>query len=132
MILDDLAELRISGVFDRGVPNSERIVVSVHDSVNMAQYGLLLGIRGDQQIATPISDNFYWFGEGLVQAGELIFVYTGPGNPVNSTLPGSNTKTYSVHWGRKETVLGNLEVVPVLIRIDAIDVYQNPPLIPSE
>jgi hypothetical protein len=124
MIVADLTELSISAVFDRGKANHERIVIAVHEAVNMGQFALLLGIKSEGNSAVPLRDNFCWFGDGLVSPDQLIFVYTGPGEPVKSTLPGSEIVTYSLHWGRETTVLHNPEVVPMLIRVDAVNVFQ--------
>lgn len=127
-----ITEMTIVGVFDRGVANQERIMIRVNETVNMGQYGLLLGLRSEGAAAIPINDCFYWFGEGLVHSGEFIFVYTGPGEPVDSILPDNKTKTYSLHWGRDTTVLQNIEVVPILFQTDAVFVFQNQPQLPAQ
>src|SRR5687767_1786851 len=101
MILLPITELSIVGVFDRGVPNNERIVLSANQDVNMGQYGLMLGIRGQPGWGTPIPDNLFWFGDGLASKNDLIFVYTGPGEPRASELPMLKAKAYVLHWGRK-------------------------------
>ena len=110
------------GAVERGVPNQERIVIRANDIVNMGQFALLLGVRQQLATAAPIRDNFYWFGDGVVSRGDWIFVYTGPGEGRMNELPGTTEKLYTVHWGRTQTVLHSVEVVPVLIRIDAVQV----------
>lgn len=122
MIVDDISEMKIIAAFDRGVPNKERIVIEVYSRVYTGRYGLLLALKADEGGGIPLQDNFVWFGNGLVLPGQLIFIYTGPGSPVKSTLPGSDRITYSLHWGRPKTVLDNPEVVPMLIRIDGVNV----------
>ncbi len=66
MIVDLITELS-AGVFDRGIANKERIVLFVNESVNLGQYGLMIGIRGGDGGAFPIRDNMLWFGDAIVQ-----------------------------------------------------------------
>lgn len=132
MILNLITELRIVGVFDRGIPNQERIVLSVNEAVNLGQYGLMVGVRGSNGFAFPIRDNLLWFGDATVKKGDWIFVYTGPGEAKGSTLPNTQYNLYSVHWGRQYTMLGDSNVVPLLIRVDAVQVLSenvSPPLL---
>ena len=131
MIVASITELSIVGVFDRGAANNERIVIRANNQTDMGQFGLVLGIRTENNAAAPINDCFFWFGNGFVQPGDLIFVYTGPGSPVTSSLPDGRTKTYSMHWGRETTVLQNLEVVPMLLRTDAVNVFEDIPRLPT-
>ena len=131
MRVGDISELKVAGVFDRGVPNQERIVIHANQIVNMGQFGLILGIRQQGALAYPIRDNFYWFGDGYVNVGDWIFVYTGPGESLTSELPGGSGKLYSLHWGRNETILGLQEVVPILFRVDAVEIYTETLTLPS-
>ena len=132
MMVGNISELRVAGVFDRGVANQERIVILANQIVNMGQFGLILGIRQQGAFAYPIRDNFYWFGDGYVNVGDWIFVYTGPGESRTSELPGgSSGKLYSLHWGRNETILGLPEVVPILFRVDAVEIFTETLTLPS-
>jgi hypothetical protein len=115
--------VNIVGVFDRGMPNQERIVLLVNEPVDMGQYGILLGVRAQGRFAYPIRDNFYWFGDGFVSKGDWIFVYTGPGESRTAELPNNRQKLYSVHWGRDKTILHQSEIIPILFRVDAVDVH---------
>ena len=131
MIVGDITELRVEGIYDRGVPNKERVVLRVNTIINMGQFGLFLGVRQQQGAAFPIRDNFFWFGDGYVAAGDWIFVYTGPGEARTSELPGSTQKLYSLHWGRQNTILSSPEIVPFLFRMDAVDIPAETLLLPS-
>ena len=91
----------------------------------MGQYGLLLGLRGPGVSASPIRDNFLWFGDTMVNEGDVIFVFTGPGELRVSDIPNNRQRLISVHWGRQMTFLSNPSFVPILIRVDAV-------MIPSE
>lgn len=131
LIIGDITELRVVGAFDRGMPNQERIVIRVNDIVNMAQFALLLGIRQQLGVAVPIRDNFFWFGDGVVSRGDWIFVYTGPGEGRMNDLPGTTEKLYTVHWGRNQTVLNSAEIVPLLIRLDAVQIPTEQQALPG-
>ena len=131
LIVGDIRELTVQGAFDRGVPNQERIVLQANEIVNMGQFALLLGIRREMGSAIPIFDNFYWFGDGILSRGDWIFVYTGPGKARVNDVPNTNEKIYTVHWGRGETVLTSIEVVPALIRIDAVQVLLEESALPD-
>jgi hypothetical protein len=132
MILGGISELKVVGVFDRGIPNKERICIVVNEPTNMGQFGLLIGIQQETSFAYPLRDNFYWFGEGLVSKEDWIFVYTGPGQAKIAPIPGTTSgNLYSLHWDRAETILHNHLFVPILIRMDAVDVHSEPTSLPK-
>jgi hypothetical protein len=101
MIVADLSELLLYPVAERGVPNAERIPILVRETIDVGCYGIMVGNSGTHGFATPFQDNLFWFGDGIVNAGDWILVYTGSGSPRSldwTQPPGS--KVYVVHWGR--------------------------------
>lgn len=122
-------ELQILGVYDHGVPNVERVVIQVKKAVDLVQYGLMLGIRGPDGAALPLRDNLLWFGNGWVQEGDWLFVYTAPGEGRITPLPNNDEKLYSVHWGKKQTVFQNRDLVPILFRMDGIQIPMGLPAV---
>ena len=120
MIVLPVTELTIIGVYERGIANQERIVIFVNENLNLGQYGLMIGVRSVRNTAFPIRDNLLWFGDGLVNKGDWIFVYTGPGEPKTTTLPNTTGTLYSIHWGRDKTILNHQDLVPMLFRVDAV------------
>lgn len=120
MIVEDIYELSVVGVYDRNIPNKERIVLRANETVNIGQYGLMVGIRGMHKNAFPIRDNLLWFGDGLLDRDDWIFVYTGPGDPTSTDLPNTQSRIYSVHWARKNTIFSHPDLLPILFRVDAI------------
>lgn len=131
MIVGLITEVSIVGVFSRGVPNEERIVFVANERVQLGNYGVMIGVRIDQTFSVPVRDNLLWFGDGLMNKGDWIFLYTGPGEPRQSTLPNTEEKLYSIHWGRKQTMLNNPELVPILFRVDAVQIPNNALTLPS-
>ncbi|AMC34550.1 hypothetical protein [Janthinobacterium sp. B9-8] len=115
-------ELKIVGVFDHGIPNMERVVLQANESIDLGNYGLIIGIRGHEGQAFPLRDNFLWFGNGWLNKGDWLFVYTAPGTSKTTDLPNQKEKLYSVHWGKDQTLFQHKELIPLLIRMDAIQV----------
>lgn len=125
MILPEVFELSVFGVSDRGIPNKERICVRAIYATNMAQFGILVGLRGENGGGIPINDNYFWFGEGNVGPNDWIFVYTGPGEARSSKLPNSDGMLHSVHWGRKTTIFNHPDILPIIIRISSVTVIDD-------
>ncbi len=131
MIVGLIQELSIVEVYDRGVPNRECIAIAVNETLNLGQYGIMLGVRGPTGYAFPIKDNLFWFGDGIVNSNDWLFLYTGAGNPKSNQIPNTQHYTYTLHWGRRTTILSNHEIVPILFRVDAVLVQAPPVALPS-
>ncbi len=132
MIVADLKELLLHPVADRAIPNSERIPIQVNEQLNLGQYGVMVGYAGPNGFATPIRDNLYWFGDGLVNPGDWIFLYTGNGSPRTTEWGQSpGNKIYTIHWGRPKTMFANSQIVPLIFRADAAVVGLPPGDLPQ-
>ena len=126
MIVSGITELYLFGVFERGIPNKERIVFRAMDIVSLGQYGIMLGVRTSSEFAVPIKDNLFWFGDGVIRPGDWLFVYTGPGRPQVNEVPNSDERMFTLHWDRKSVILKNENVVPILFRVEAVIVEKSP------
>ena len=122
MIVSELTELRVVGVFDRGKPHKECIAIQVNQALNIGQYGIMLGHHVEGNGAIPYCDQLYWFGGGWVKAGDWIFVYTSSGEPRQTPQQNGVNCTYTVYWGRPATMFAHTSVVPMLFRVDAVDI----------
>ena len=131
MIVSDIFELTILDVIDRNVPNKERIVLIANETINLGRYGIMIGVRGQENSAIPIKDNLLWFGDGIINKNEYLFIYTGPGESRIATLPNNLEKLYTIHWGRDKTIFYNTEFVPILFRIDAVRVPGSTRYLPT-
>src|SRR5262249_13861146 len=109
--------ITLYGVYDRGQPNKERIVLRNDFAVNLAEYGLLRGIKVGDRTATPVRDSFFWFGEVELEVPTLIYVYTGPGSMKFTQADGHPAVVF--HWGKNETLFNQEILVPIVFRLES-------------
>jgi len=131
VIVTDLLELKLHPVADRGVPNRERIAIHVEETTNMGQYGVMIGHSAVDRTAIPYQDNLFWFGDGIVNKGDWILLYTGKGTPRTDEWEVTGGNIYSIHWGRVSTMFANTNIVPILFRLDAVAVDTPPGDLPQ-
>lgn len=126
LIVGDLTELKISTVLNPGEPNKECVAINVLEDVNMGQFGLMLGNYTENRRAVPYFDNMFWFGDGYVKSGDWIFVFTGSGTLSQAKAINGTNDVYYVYWGKPSTVFAESTVVPMIFRVDAVDVAEPP------
>ncbi|TAJ52579.1 MAG: hypothetical protein EPN60_02655 [Nevskiaceae bacterium] len=126
MIFPDVKELSVVKIFHRGLPNQESIAISVEEDTNLGQYGILVGLYQGGGLATPFVDHLFWFGDGWVRKGDWLFVHTGPGSPSTTPTTDGNGTIFSIYWGKRQTIFANTNIVPVLFRLDAVNVLSPP------
>jgi hypothetical protein len=127
-----VSSLTLLGVFDRGVPNQERVVLHAAQAIEMGSFGMLIGIEQSPGLASPVPDLFFWFGPGVTHPDSYILVYSGPGKSLVTTLQGTDKTAYVAHWGRESTLFANSRVVPMLISIDGVTVGVGPQDLPQQ
>ena len=121
-----IGPLRILGIYARGVPNNERIVLDAEQPVNLSEFGLLVGTYTSTGGLLPFRDRFFWFGGLAVDAGTRVFVYTAPGQFRYTTVSGQTTPAVVYHWGSKVTLFNQSTTTIALIQIGAADVVSPP------
>lgn len=131
MIVAGITELMVVTVLKRGVPNEECIAIQANERVNLGQYGVMLGAYSRDSTVLPFNDNLFWFGDGFVEKGDWIFIYTGSGKPRQSKTQNQSNNVYSIFWGKLTTVFANTTVVPLLFRVDAVDILTPPDNLPQ-
>ncbi len=127
MRVSDMFELKVTTVLERGKPNQECVAIQVNQSINLGQYGIMLGQYSGENGVLPFRDNLFWFGDGLVTEGDWVFIHTGAGTPSQTKATDNIHNIYSLFWGRSHTLFADSNVVPLLFRVDAVDM----PLPPS-
>lgn len=115
--------LEIVDVQCHGIPNEERIAIYVHKSCNLADYCLILTFPTPEGGSVPVKDHLLWFGQGIVQSGDWIFVYTAAGittiepNPAPQPKGAIPQRIINMHWGKNHTLFQNRALSPMLIEI---------------
>lgn len=131
MIIENIPELELYPVEDRGKPNLERVAIFVRETTDIGRYGLMVAHTSFDRSATPFQDNLFWFGNGIVNKGDWILLYTGKGEPRSADWEATGGKVYSIHWGRERTMFANTNVIPILFRIDAANIGNSPMDVPQ-
>jgi hypothetical protein len=127
-LLPPIPELTLVGVFDRGVPNRERIVLKAETTIEVGNYAVVLGIRYlHTGVFVPIQDAMFWFGSGAAVANDWLFLFTGSGT-FNSIPNADGTgKIYLSYWGREHTLFHDPTTEAVLWRINGAN-FPPPPV----
>lgn len=121
-------DLQIFGVYDRGIPNSERIVLRVNSPVNLGQYILVLGYRGHAGADTvlPIPDQSLWLGSTYIEAPAWVFIFTGNGQPGITHEKNTHEPLHSIYWNKPNIVLTHDDIVPALLHVDFVQIGNKP------
>ena len=121
-ILSPVHELAIIGAYDVGVPNRERVVLRPTESLNLAEFALILTTQIEGGLR-PLADQFFWFGEKWVAPPAWIVIFTGPGSYREGAHESTGEPVLELHWGRPTAVLHLPDVVVALIRIGALSSF---------
>lgn len=126
MILEKPA-LELFGVYDRGVPNLERIVLRANRAVALGGYFLILGIPTlNKEDMWPLPDQSLWLGTGQMDVAGWVFVFTGKGTPAVSQETHTKDPLQTLYWNKSEVALANEHVVPALVHLDGIEIGNRP------
>ncbi|WP_295487713.1 hypothetical protein [uncultured Pseudomonas sp.] len=123
--------LKIFEVQNAGVANEECVLIQVLQSCDLAEYALILTMPTIDGHPVPVKDHFLWFGQGFVNQGDWVFVYTASGSTKITPIDGLSTlglmnRLISIHWGKDHTIFQNRALSPVLIKIGAVGVLPEP------
>lgn len=125
------SELQLFDTIKRGVPNEERVAIKVNQRVDCRHFGIMVGVRLASGNAIPLHDNFFWLGNGFVEVGDWILVYTRVGQPRTDVIPNTTNKLYSVFWGKPSVIFSDPDVVPILFKADGVQIGHPPASQPS-
>jgi hypothetical protein len=101
-------------------------MLTANEAVNMGQFGMMIGYYQRAGFAVPYPDYLFWFGDGVLNENDYLFVFTGQGTPTKVATGDGKSNLYSLHWGRDTTLFANNAIVPILFRMDAIQVAEGP------
>ena len=123
--------LQLHSVLDRGVPNEERINFIAAEDIDPRTYCLAVGIKLGTGRVVPFYDHFFWFGAGYVKAGDWIVVKTGTGQSLTEKHQDGIGTVYWVHWGRSDVLFTHGDIVPILFRMEDIQIGKVVPPPPA-
>jgi hypothetical protein len=95
--------LQVVRIADRGVPNKERLHLSVAQETNLSYYVVLLSRYSNQGGIANGNLSAFWFPGQPVQPGDQIILASGQGTP-NSRKELNGTTTHFYYWGLPRTV----------------------------
>ena len=116
------------GVYDRGVPNLERIVLRVNGAVDLSQYFVCLGLRAPLNIdlILPIPDQFLWLGRTYIDTPGWVFIFTGVGTPGVSQEVNTKEPVHNLYWNKPQVTFAHQDIVPALIHCDLVIIGNKP------
>ena len=126
MIVSDITELKLMAVLERGSPNLECIAIQAKERINLGQYGIMIANYAYKNGAFPFRDNLFWFGDGIIEKNDWVFVFTGSGEPRQNTAYDKKSNIYTIFWGKPTTIFAQTNIVPILFRIDAAEIMPPP------
>jgi hypothetical protein len=114
-------------VLDRGVPNRECVALRATQTVDLANYAIFVGIKMASGKAIPVIDHFFWFGNNIIQRDDWVFVYTRNGTKSYEPITDRPAnKLLRLYWARTTVLFQNADVVPVVIRMEDIQIGHVP------
>lgn len=123
-MIEPLPPLELFGVYERGVPNRERIVLRVNAPVQLREYGIVLGWDAPGNTLYPATDNFLWLGPTFIDVASWVFVYTGSGQQTMTQEINSKDPAHVVYWNRSDVILKNPEIKPALFRMVDAQIFR--------
>lgn len=121
-------DLEIFGVYDRGVPNLERIALRVNQPTNLSTYFLILGIRAPLGVdmVYPIQDQSLWLGSIFIEVPSWIFIYTGNGTTSVSKEIHTGDPVHTLYWKKPNIIFDHNDIVPALFHFDYVEIGNKP------
>jgi hypothetical protein len=96
-------KIQVVGIRERGIPNRERLALSVLQETNLCYYAALLSKYLSPASISTGSLPGYWFPNQIVKVGDQIELFSGNGSPrVSPTIIGGTY--YSYYWGLPNVV----------------------------
>ena len=118
--------LEIFGVYDRGIPNLERIVLRANGPVNLSEFAIVLGFVGGTNNIYPLVDQFMWLGDIELHIQSWVFIFTGPGKPGVSQEVNTKEPLHSIFWNKPNVIFGNPDLVPALVQLGPVLIGNRP------
>lgn len=107
----------ISGVRDAGDSGAERLVLKVLQADDIGRYAVFdTEASSDGQPTTRLR-GAYWFPDKKVKPGDLVVLYTKPGEP-SEKVSASGATSHFFYWGLDRPTWDSGNDCAVLLRIE--------------
>lgn len=109
--------IKVVSIADRGIPNKERLHLSVLVDANLVNYVILDTVKlASGTVVRSIPNHTYWFLPYPVKAGDDVIVYSGHG--VQSKSPKAGGGAYHFfYWGMQQTLWDAPDACAVVLEI---------------
>ena len=116
-------KLKVVRIVDRGIPNKERLHLSVQASTNLNFYAVFHTVYVGPSTIESTPKHAYWFGSHFVKAGDYVILYTNVGKDmVQLRKDGFNNHFF--HWGLRQVLFAGTEECAVLLELSTWDASQ--------
>ena len=115
-----MMRLKIVNITDRGIPNQERLHLSVFAPANLVNYAVFASQRISPNSVKTRPDLAYWFPSMQVYPGNQVVLYTGSGQNRAEQRPDGKWNRF-IFWGLSSTVWENPNSCAVLLEINEWD-----------
>lgn len=119
---DSIPELEIFGIYSRGVPNAEKIILRSNGPVNLSNYALILGHEAIENTVFPLADHFLWLGPSRLMVPSWVFVFTGQGETSTSQEMHTKDPCQNLYWNKENVILTNPKILPTLIYLGSVEI----------
>jgi hypothetical protein len=113
------SEFAVSGVYDAGVPNMERIILRAASWVKLNDFGIFI-VKSEGEALIPRESPLFWFPAIWVSPGDWLVLYTGSGQ--HSTIHSTEgVPMHLFYWSQKTTLFRREEkdLFPVVMKMSA-------------
>ena len=107
-------KLQIVRIAERGLPNKERLHLSVLQETNLSYYVVLLSRYINQNAVANGNLAAFWFPNQHVKPGDQIVLCSGSGTYTARSGPDGST-VHFFYWGQSKTVWNNPSDCAVVI-----------------
>lgn len=105
----------IDRIIDKGEITGERLVIKILSSGDIGRFGIFRTGTNQNGITNRVYDT-YWFPDKVVNAGDLVVLYTNVG-PDTEKLNDDGTKSHFFHWGKSTSLWQSSSYGSVLVSI---------------
>jgi hypothetical protein len=101
---------------DRGILQSERVVLRIVAPTNIGEFAVFRAATADAAVTTDVS-RVFWFPDGQAKSGDIVVLYTKEGINKERANKGGYTSHF-FYWGLNQAIWEDPDVAAVVVHID--------------